>query len=76
MSGMILPDWDWGTEGNKKLAELFTSQEQKDFFCDYLIYEINVDVLVAYMLRYTPIQELKKIALDIGAYNIDEDGEA
>lgn len=64
-------EWDWGITGNSKLAELFNIEEQKDFFCEYLINEMPVDELVAYMLCYTPVDALKQIAEDIGTYNLE-----
>jgi hypothetical protein len=67
-----MPDWDWGETANKKIANLFETQDQKDFFCEYLINEIPVDNLVMYMLHYTPEDELKQIALNIGTYKLEE----
>jgi hypothetical protein len=72
MTSIKMPDWDYGETSNKKLLELFSKQEHKDFFCEYLINEIPVDDLVGYMLCYTPIEVLKQIADDIGAYDIEE----
>ena len=72
MTAIILPDWDWGETANKKLLALFSKEEHKDFFCEYLINEIPVDNLVAYMLRYTPIEELGELAQNIGAYDIED----
>lgn len=72
MIGLNL-EWDWGVTGNSKLAELFSKEEHKDFFCEYLINEIPIDNLVAYMLCYTPIEVLKELAEDIGTYTIEAD---
>jgi hypothetical protein len=74
MTGINLT-WDWGAIGNGKLAEIFSNDEQIDFFCEYLINEMPIDELVAYMLRHAPIDNLKLIAADIGAFDIGEDGE-
>jgi hypothetical protein len=71
MTGLNLA-WDWGVTGNSKLAELFTDEEQKDFFCEYLINEMPIDDLVAYFLFYAPVDTLKVLASDIGAFNIGE----
>lgn len=67
-----MPDWDWGNTANDKLAQLFTSQEQKDFFCEYLINEMPVDNLVWYMLQYTSKEVLKELADAIGTYQLEE----
>jgi hypothetical protein len=66
-----LPDWDWGTPANEKLAKLFETQDQKDFFCEYLINEMPVDNLVMYMLRYTPRYMLRELADAIGTYKLE-----
>jgi hypothetical protein len=73
MNNVIFPDWDWGETANEKLLKLFSNDAHKDFFCEYLINGIPVDNLVAYMLCYTPIEVLKQIADDIGAYEIEEE---
>jgi len=67
-----MPDWDWGNTANDKLNQLFTNQEQKDFFCEYLINEMPVDNLVWYMLQYTSKEVLKELADAIGTYQLEE----
>lgn len=72
-TSITMPDWDYGTTANQKLEELCQTQEQKDFLCEYLTQEMPVDELVWHLLRYTPIEVLKEIAVDIGMYKLEEE---
>lgn len=67
------PDWDYGTTANKKLNDLCKTQGQKDLLCEYLTQEMPVDELVWHLLRYTPKDVLKQIAIDIGTYELEEE---
>jgi hypothetical protein len=70
MTGINL-EWDWGVTANSKLAELFETEEQIDFFCDYILQQMPLDDVVWHMLRYTPEDVLKQIATDIGTYKLE-----
>lgn len=69
-------DWDWGTKSNQKLREIFSipadqplqSNEQLDFFLEYLINEIDVCELVSNFLYYAPKEDIQEFAKSIDCF--------
>ncbi len=69
---ITLPEWNWGEKANKKIAKICKTDEQREWLFDYLLQEINVDVLVGYYLHYAPAKDIKAIAKSIGTFDLEE----
>jgi hypothetical protein len=67
-----LPPWDFGKLGDAKLQKLFgTNAEQVEFFLEYLHQQMDIDTLVYYFINHVPTAEIRKVADEIGVFEVN-----